>query len=488
VKNTLPEETHLRSPAPDAARRGQMCVVATVLMVSGLFLGGTPASAEPGAHATAVGTTVTFRATADASVTRAAPRRNFGSDEVLRADRSPTRAYVRFRVRGLTGSVGRAVLLLHAEGGAGSFRAWSARSNRWGERSITFANAPSPRRSGGSGRARGAGAWTAVDVTRLVNGNGAVTLVLTGSMVVASRQQRRDSPRLVVQMGGRSNPLAAAAGNVACDPADPSYNGGLGTAVACGQRSTSDLLVASGPDAVLMLGDGQYFCGGYQAYLQAYDPTWGRVKAVTHPVIGNHDPVPTGGTDCDPTGAAGGYFGYFGAAAGDPAKAYYSFDIGAWHLVALNTNCTTVACGQGSAQQRWLKADLARRAGACTLAFFHHPRFSSSYGGKESVAALWGTLAAARVDVVLVAHDHVYERFAPQDADGRLDPRGVREFVVGTGGHSHHPFFGVQPNSQVRNNTTFGVVQLSLRPTSYSWRFVPAAGASFTDKGSTTCH
>jgi hypothetical protein len=461
-------------------------IVATLVVAFAVWIA--PARAEA-----ALGTTTTFKPTADASVTRQAPRQNFGRDRVLRADGSRARAYLRFRVRGLTGAVSRATLLVHTERGRGSVRARGARSNRWDERHISFANAPSPRGRGGSARVRAAGSWVPVDVTRLVHANRTVTLILTGSLLADSRQQRRDAPRLVVQVGGRANPVAAAAGNIACDPEDPSYNGGVGTADACRQRSTSDLLVASPPDVVLMLGDGQYFCGGHQAYLQVYDPAWGRVKSITRPVIGNHDPVRTGGTGCDPSGAAGGYFGYFGAAAGDPAKAYYSFDLGGWHLVALNTNCTTVACGRGSPQQRWLKADLARRAGACTVAFMHHPRTSSSYGGKEGddakrVDALWRTLAAARVDVVLAAHDHVYERFAPLNELGGRDPRGVREFVVGSGGHGHHPFFDVQPGSQARNNTTFGILRLALRPASYSWRFTPVAGASFTDAGSTTCH
>jgi hypothetical protein len=473
-----------------------MSVAATLVFAFVLWTSQAHAEAAPRAQSAALGTTLTFKPRADAFVTKAAPRRNFGRARVLRADRSPARAYLRFRVRGLSGAVRRAVLLLHAERRTGSFSARDARSSGWDERSITFANAPSPRRAGGSAHGGAAGAWVPVDVTRLVRGNGTVTLVVAGSVLAASRHQRRDAPRLVVQVGGRANPVAAAAGNIACDPdpaVDPNYNGGLGRPDACQQRSTSDLLVASQPDAVLMLGDGQYFCGGYQAYLQVYDPAWGRVKSITHPVIGNHDTVRSGGTGCDSTGAAGGYFSYFGAAAGDPAKAYYSFDLGAWHLVALNTNCTTVACGQGSPQQRWLKADLARRAGACTVAFFHHPRTSSSFGGKEGddakrVDALWRTLAAARVDVVLAGHDHVYERFAPLNELGGADPRGVREFVVGTGGHSHHPFFGVQPGSEVRNNTTFGILRLALRPTSYSWRFAPVAGASFTDAGSTSCH
>lgn len=487
MRRALREQGHVRL----SLGRPRSGVAAGFAAMFILCIAQAPAHATPAAEAAALGTTVTLRPAADAFVASSAPRRNFGRAETLQASRG-TRSYLKFRVRGLAGPVRRALLLVHSEAGSGSLKTFAAGSSRWGERRIDFANAPRLDRRGGRARARGDGAWTAADVTRLVRRNGTHTLALTSSsrraVVVASRQQRRDAPRLVVQVGGRSDPVVAAAGNVACDPADPSYNGGSGTAIACRQQSTSDLLVGRQLDAVLMLGDGQYFCGGYQAYLQVYDPAWGRVKAITHPVIGNHDPPTSGGTDCDTTGAAGGYFRYFGAAAGDPAKAYYSFDLGAWHVVALNTNCTTVGCGQGSAQQRWLKRDLARRAGPCTLAFFHHPRFSSSYGGKESVDALWRTLVAARADVVLVAHDHVYERFAPQGEDGQLDRRGVREFVVGTGGHSHHPFFVTQPNSQARDNSSFGVLTTSLRPTAYSWRFVPVAGASFTDRGSTACH
>jgi acid phosphatase type 7 len=471
--------------------RGTLRKAAGFAAIFMLCIAEAPAHATPAADAAALGTTVTFRPVADASVASSASRRNFGRTETLEAGRG-TRSYLKFRVRGLAGRVSRAFLLVHSEEGSGSLKTSAAGSNRWTERGIDSATAPRLGRRGGRARARGDGAWTAANVTRLVRGNGTLTVVLTSSsrrsLVVASRQQRRDAPRLVVQGGGRSDPVVAAAGNIGCDPDDPSYNSGSGTPIACRQQSTSDLLVGRQLDGVLMLGDGQYFCGGYQAFLQVYDPTWGRVKAITHPAISNHDVAPSGGTDCDSTGAAGGYFRYFGAAAGDPASAYYSFDLGAWHVISLNTNCTTVACGEGSPQQRWLERDLARRAGPCTLAFFHHPRFSSSYGGKESVDALWETLVAARADVVLVAHDHVYERFAPQGNDGQRDPRGVREFVVGTGGHSHHPFFSTQPNSEARDNSTFGVLETSLRPTAYSWQFVPVAGGSFTDRGSTACH
>ena len=466
------------------------------LIIPLLLLPG-PGAAAAGtpAEAAALGTTVTLRPTADAFVDSAAPRRNFGRADVLEVAPRTKRSYLRFRLRGVSGPVSRALLVLHTEKGAASYTARAARSNRWTERGITFANAPGLGRRGSTARRRGGGTWMAANVTGLVKAGRDVTLVVTAAGgragSVASRHAGRDAPRLVVQVGGTADPAAAAAGNIGCDPGDPNFNGGLGTPVACRPRSTADLLVGSGLDAVLMLGDGQYFCGGYQPYLDVYDPTWGGVKAITHPVIGNHDIAPNGGTDCDPSGAGGGYFRYFGAAAGDPSKAYYSFDLGAWHIIALNSNCRVIGCARGSVQQRWLARDLARRGQPCTLAFFHHPRFSSSYVGQQStnmVQDIWETLAAARVDVVLAAHDHVYERFRPQGGSGAFDPRGVREFIVGTGGHSHHPFFGVTPNSEVRNNTTFGVLRTSLRATSYSWRFVPEAGATFSDSGSATCH
>ena len=453
------------------------------------------AALAPASSSAALGTTLTFKAAADAYVTKAEPRRNFGRSDLLEVARPDTRAYLRFRVRGVSGPVSRALLLLHSEEGSASFKTRAAKGNRWTERGITFANAPRLGRSAKAVRPRDAKAWVAADVTRLVKRGGQLTLVLTAAGrragAVASRQQGRDAPRLVVQVGGRSDPQAAAAGNIGCEPSDPNFNGGAGTADGCRQQATGDLVAGLGLDAVFMLGDGQYYCGGHSTYQSVYDPAWGRVKPITHPVIGNHDIAESGGTDCDASGGAGGYFRYFGAAAGDPSTGYYSFDVGAWHVVALNTNCEVVGCLPGSAQQRWLQRDLARRGAPCTVALIHHPRYSSSYQSQRDphhMAAIWRTLAEARVDLALAGHDHVYERFAPQNADGGLDSAGVREFIVGTGGHSHHPFFTVQKNSQVRNNATFGVLRTSLRPTGYSWQFMPAAGGTFTDAGSATCH
>ena len=179
-------------------------------------------------------------------------------------------------------------------------------------------------------------------------------------------------------------------------------------------------------------------------------------------------------------------------AAGDPRKGYYSYDVGAWHIVALNTNsaCTTISCAAGSPQEEWLKADLAAHSTLCTLAYWHHPLYSSTGAVSTVSRALWQDLYDAGADVVLTGHAHSYERFAPQNANGSLDPtRGMREFVVGTGGVSLQPSFTtIAPNSEVRNNTTYGVLRLVLRPSGYDWAFVPEAGATFNDSGSEACH
>lgn len=457
-----------------------------IAVLAGLIGGG--ALTLPGLGASERGSLVTVRPLADSFVTSAVPRRNFGKAGTLRVARSPReRAYLRFRLR-LTGSVRRATLRIYVLGGRGSFKLALVPSNRWGERAITYRNAPAPRQAVSVTRAdRG---WNEIDVTPLVQRSGLLSLALgasRGTIRFASRERRARAPRIVLDTAPA--PVIAAAGNIACDPLYPSYNGGAGTATECHQRATSDLLGAN-LAGILTLGDAQYACGGYAAYQQVFNPTWGRMKALVHPVLGNHDyrPGPLAGTDCDPAGLPSGYFRYFGAAAGDPSRGYYSFDIGAWHLIALNTNCGEIGCGPGSAQEVWLRADLAAHPSGCTLAYMHHPRFSSSYeqASNTGLDAFWRDLYAAQVELVLAAHDHVYERFAPQDPDGRANPKGIREFVLGTGGFSHHPFFAVQANSVVRDNATFGVLKLTLRAKGYDWRFVPEAGA-FADAGSGSC-
>ena len=276
--------------------------------------------------------------------------------------------------------------------------------------------------------------------------------------------------------------VIAAAGDIACDPLDPSYNGGNGTATNCHMKATSDLLVAGGYTAVLVLGDNQYEMGALASYQTVFETSWGRVKGLIRPVPGNHEYVTPGAT---------GYYGYFGAAAMDPTKGYYSYDLGGWHLIALNSNCADIGgCNAGSPQEQWLAADLAAHPGVCTLAYWHHPRFSSGpHGDDATYDAFWQDLHAAGADVVLNGHDHDYERFAPQNPGGTADAMGgLREFVVGTGGKNQTAWGLPPPKSEVRRNDTFGVLKLNLYPYSYEWQFVPEAGKTFTDTGGGLCH
>lgn len=282
-----------------------------------------------------------------------------------------------------------------------------------------------------------------------------------------------------------ADPVIAAAGDIACDPADPYYYNGLGDATHCRQGYVSNLLVNAGLAAVLPLGDLQYDSASYADFQTSYHPSWGRVKSISRPALGNHEP-----------GSASGYFDYFNGKgvksgpAGERGKGYYSFNIGAWHLVALNSNCARVSCAAGSQQERWLRADLAANQTTCTLAYWHHPRFSSGHDGNNSfMQPLWKALNDGHVDVALTGHSHNYERFAPMDANGRLDRnRGIREFVVGTGGAFFTGVGSPKPNSEVRQNTTYGVLKITLSPTSYAWRFTPEAGKQFSDSGTGPCH
>jgi chitodextrinase len=287
------------------------------------------------------------------------------------------------------------------------------------------------------------------------------------------------------------DPVVAAAGDIACDPSSSSFNTGNGSSNSCRQKYTSDLLVNAGLSAVLVLGDNQYYCGGYQAFLQSYDLSWGRVKSITRPSVGNHEYLTSGGTGC--TGAntgAAGYFNYFGAAAGNPGQGYYSYDIGTWHLIALNSNCGDAGgCSSSSPQGQWLEADLAAHSNFCTLAYWHIPLFSSGGRASSNSKPFWQSLYNHNADLILSAHDHIYERFAPQTPSGTVDTvRGMREFIVGSGGANHTTLVQTAANSELRDASTFGVLKLTLHPTSYDWRFTPELGKTFTDAGTTACH
>jgi hypothetical protein len=271
-----------------------------------------------------------------------------------------------------------------------------------------------------------------------------------------------------------------ATGDIACDPANPAFNGGAGTGNRCRAKAVARVITRVDPQALLTLGDHQYDDGRAGKFQRSYDLSYGAFKAITYPSVGNHEYYSSP--------SAQGFFDYFGERAGTAGEGWYSLDLGAWHLVALNSNCTVVGCGRGTPQYTWLQEDLAENTAACTLAFWHAPRFSSGpHGPDRSVTPFWRLLRADDADVVLNGHDHIYERFRPQDASGDRDPLGLREFVVGTGGAEHYWIESVQENSLVRDTKTFGVLRLTLGDGSYDWRFEPALGAQVPDAGTAAC-
>lgn len=262
-------------------------------------------------------------------------------------------------------------------------------------------------------------------------------------------------------------PIVLAAGDIAsCD--------------SNGDELTAQLLDEHG-GLVLTLGDNVYPDGTAAEFADCYDPSWGRHLDRTRPSAGNHDYQ---------TQAAAAYFAYFGAAAGAPGEGWYSYQVGSWHVVVLNSNCDEIGgCGPDSAQTAWLQADLAAHQGACTLAYWHHPRWSSGeeHGSDPRTDTLWRTLYDAGADLVLTAHDHLYERFVPMDADGNTAGPGMVEFVVGTGGRSLYEFGTTLPTSAVRDNSTYGVLKLTLHPARYDWEFVTVSDSGFSDAGSDPC-
>lgn len=265
---------------------------------------------------------------------------------------------------------------------------------------------------------------------------------------------------------------------------------GAGDIVGCSDLAAAEAtakLIDAIPGTVFAVGDLVYERGTYEEFIKCYGPTWGRFKARTRPTPGNHEY--DGAT-------ATGYFRYWDGRAGDPGKGYYSYDLGSWHIVVLNTNCSSSqlgGCDEGSPEETWLKQDLAVHPSVCTLAYGHHALFSSGLFPKHAehpeLRAFWQDLYDAHADLVLAGHEHSYERFTPQNPEGNPDPdHGIREIVVGTGGRSHTPLGYAKPNSEVRDDKTYGVLKLTLSPGKYTWEFIPIPGKSFRDSGEGVCH
>lgn len=300
----------------------------------------------------------------------------------------------------------------------------------------------------------------------IVNGSGLVTGRASGAATItATSEGQRGTAEVTVtaRPQGRGEVLVGA--------------GDIADCGSSGAEATAALLDAI-PGTVFTAGDNAYSSGTASEYANCYDPTWGRHKARTRPAPGNHEYN---------TSDAAPYYAYFGANAGPSGRGYYSYDLGDWHLISLNSNIDMSA---GSAQELWLRADLAATTKTCVLAYWHHPRFSSgSHGSSTESQPLWQALYDYNADVVVVGHDHNYQRFAPQTPSGAPDPvRGIREFVAGTGGRSHYSFSTPIANTEAYNTDTWGVLKLTLDAASYSWEFIPIAGGTYRDSGTGACH
>jgi acid phosphatase type 7 len=305
-------------------------------------------------------------------------------------------------------------------------------------------------------------------------GRDAAVLVLAILLMTGCRTASEREPRVPK--------VVAAAGDIACDASDSDFDGD--DPEQCQHRATADLLVHA--DAVIPLGDLQYPDGALESYEQGYDPTWGKFADESYPTPGNHDYHAAG---------AEGYFDYWASKdrPTGPGNGYYSWDLGAWHVISLNSNCDFVPCDEGSPQNDFLERDLASTTRSCVLAYWHHPLFNSGeeHGSSEpsGAKAFWQDLTAAGADIVLNGHEHNYQRYGKQDASGRAMSNGIREFVTGNGGKSHYGLREEKdPNYETGNATDFGVLLLHLGDDAYSWEFVSVSGAVLDAGGPVPCN
>jgi hypothetical protein len=462
----------------------------------------------PLASVAAAGNVVYFAPIVDTYVSSSHPLTNYGSGATLRVDGSPeVNSYLRFIVTGLAGqTIKKAQLQIYANSASTQgLVAWSVSDESWNETRLTYKTASAMGRQLAASPAVTAGTWVTLDVSAYIIADGVYSLGISTpgptAISLASRESGVNTPRLSVTVGGSSPP----------SPTQPPPNGSRNILLLAGDickhnqgaadytancNKTGDLIrsvLAANPRAqVQTLGDNVNNDAGSTSYDSEYKdlfaPNWGSFLNVTHVAEGNHDTYPPDGTDP--------YFGYFGAAAGPNPGGFYSYDIGSsWHVIVLNAQCSQAGgCGAGSHQFNWLQNDLASNTMRCVLAVWHQPRWTSGRHGDDSkYASWWSLLYQYKVDIVANGHNHNYERFALINPAEQAASDGIREFVVGTGGapgdgysYASHP---LDPNEEVRNQkAVYGVLMLTLSSGSYSWNFLTAAGAGFTDSGTTACH
>jgi acid phosphatase type 7 len=445
---------------------------------------------------------MTFTPSGDSYVDSSLPANNFGTANPLITSAGVRRALLKFNTSILAGDTISSVslrLFSKATASSGGYEI-HPQTDAWLESTVTWNNQPAwnatiLQTSG----VPVSGTWITIPLpVNALNTNGATNFGIRFSLsgfnaLFSSREDVTNQPQLVVTYTLPQDPVLATVGDIMCG----SLDAGLG--YPCQGATTANIIRQMQPTNFLALGDNQYEQGSLSDYTTYFDPAWGFAKPITKPVPGNHEYGTAGGN---------GYYTYFGSAASpeEPGctvncKGYYSYDLGNWHLIALNTECGNITggCATGSPEETWLQNDLSQVAPTkCILAYWHEGHFSSGNDGNTSETAVsfpfWQDLYAAGADVVLNGHSHNYERFAQQDPSGNATTAGMREFIVGTGGRDFTGWWtNSLANSQVKNNDTFGVLKLILHANSYDWQFVPANGigytnGTFTDSGSTACH
>ena len=498
--------------------------LASLFILISLLVGTKMAVAASSQFAPLKGAAVTFNPVADAYVSAGSPSSNYGSSASLRLDAGPVeRSYLRFDVTGLNGAPVQSALL-YVYGNSANLTGFSVQAeanNSWAENQITFANAPAVGTTINSSKAFSAGNWVEVDLSSYIKAGGTYSLVLSSTNStntnLASREDAAHLPELAISTsGGQATPTPNKTTTPTKTPTKsptpvPTGSGSGSVLFIAGDickhdfgladytancKKTGDLVrsqLAANPGAqVQTLGDNVNNDGGSYSYTaeykDLYGPNWGSFLNVTHALMGNHDTYPPGGDAA--------YFSYFGATAGPQPGGYYSYNIGSsWHVIVLNAQCSKAGgCGATSIQTKWLQSDLAANTSKCVMAVWHQPRWTSGRHPDDATYAPWWTLLYQyKADIVANGHNHNYERFNQINASEQAASDGIREFIVGTGGapgdgytYASHP---LDPNEVVRNQTAvYGVLKLTLSTNSYSWNFLPAAGYSFSDSGTSTCH
>ncbi len=492
LKDCIPRPSLRRKAAPINAKLHQTSTAKKLPFrkISGfvliLLVFTSIANVLPATATSILASTQTFTAVADAQVDESHPSTNYGTTtylNVVGASKPDIESYIRFTVSGLTTTVQSAkVRVFDTNDPSTNGPAIYGTSNTWTETGITWNNRTA-RTTGviGNTGAIKKHSWVEYSVTSVVTTNGTYSFVLAADSADSVRFSPREGtkpPQLVLTLASTSNTPTSTPINtqtpIPTSSGDPVFVG-AGDITSCSQNNdeATAKLLDNIPGTVFTAGDNTYPDGTYDQYVNCYGPTWGRHKDRTKPVPGNHEYNIAG---------APGYFQYF-----NNPPAYYAYALGSWRIYALNSEIDVSTTGP---QATWLQNDLAAHPSLCVLAYWHKPRWSSGsvHGSNSNMQALWQILYNAKAELVINGHDHEYERFAEMNASGSAISPGLREVVVGTGGEGLYSFGTILSASQVRNSSTHGVLKLILHSTSYNWNFVPIAGQSFTDSGSTNCH